>query len=73
VSVYNQTGTFAIYVGPVATAKPTTSTLNSSVGNNCSNGVTVALGAGGSLAITYMGYGTNTTNVEFVVTGYFVK
>jgi hypothetical protein len=73
VSVYNQTGTFAIYVGPVATAKPTTSTLNFVVGNNCSNGVTVALGAGGSLAITYMGYGTNTTNVEFVVTGYFVK
>jgi len=73
VSVYNQTGTFAIYVGPVATTKPPTSTLNFVVGNNCSNGVTVALADDGSLAITYMGYGTNTTNAEFVVTGYFVK
>ena len=73
VSVYNQTGTFAIYVGPVATASPTTSALNFVVGNNCSNGVTVAVAPGvGTLSITYMGYGANTTNVEFVVTGYFV-
>ena len=60
-------------VGPVATTKPPTSTLNFVVGNNCSNGVTVALADDGSLAINYLGYGTNTTNAELVVTGYFVK
>jgi hypothetical protein len=73
VSVYNQTNSWAIFVGPTAVSKPTTSNLNFVKGNNCSNGVTVALSPTGTLSITYMGAAGNTANVEFVVTGYFVK
>jgi hypothetical protein len=39
---------------------------------DCSNGVTVALGAGGNLSVTFMGGAGTTTNVVFVTTGYFV-
>jgi hypothetical protein len=38
----------------VATANPGSSTLNFPVGDNRANGVTVALGSGGTLSITYM-------------------
>jgi hypothetical protein len=71
VSVYNQTNNWAVFVGPTEVIKPTTSNLNFVKGNNCSNGVTVALGPTGTLSITYMGGAGNTTNIEFVVTGYF--
>jgi hypothetical protein len=72
VSVYNQTNSWAVFVGPTEVIKPTTSNLNFIKGNNCSNGVTVALGPTGTLSITYMGAVGNTTNVVFIVTGYFV-
>jgi hypothetical protein len=72
VSVYNQTNPWAVFVGPTAVSKPTTSNLNFVKGNNCSNGVTVVLSPTGTLSITYMGAAGNTTNVVFVVTGYFV-
>jgi hypothetical protein len=71
VSVYNQTNNWAVFVGPTEVIKPTTSNLNFVKGNNCSNGVTAALGPTGTLSITYMGGAGNTTNIEFVVTGYF--
>jgi hypothetical protein len=41
------------------------------VGDTRANGVTVALGAGGTLSITYFA-GTGTTDFVFDVTGYFV-
>jgi hypothetical protein len=72
VSVYNQTGPWAVFVGPLDTPKPSTSVLNFVKGDNSSNGVTVALSPTGSLSITYMAGAGNTTNVEFVVTGYFM-
>jgi hypothetical protein len=53
-TVTNQTNSGAAFVGPVATASPTSSTLNFPVGDVRANGVTVALGSGGSLSITYM-------------------
>jgi len=71
VSVYNQTGPSAVFVGPLPIVKPTTSALNFVKGSNCSNGVTVAVGPTGDLAITYMTSAGNTTNVVFIVTGYF--
>ena len=71
VSVYNQSGSWAVYVGPLAVAKPSTSALNFLKGDNSSNGVTVALSGGGALSVTYMGGPGATTNVAFVVTGYF--
>ena len=71
-SVANQTGSWAIFVGPIPAAKPSTSALNFLKADKCSNGVTVALGGSGTLSITYMGGTGSTTNVMFVVTGYFV-
>jgi hypothetical protein len=72
VSVVNQSSSWAIFVGPNATSTPSTSALNFLKGDNCSNGVTVALSGSGTLSVTYMGTKGNTTNVVFVVTGYFV-
>jgi hypothetical protein len=55
----------------VADANPGSSTLNFPVGDNRANGVTVALGSGGTLSITYLA-GSGTTDFVFDVTGYFV-
>ena len=49
-----------LYVGPVATNDPTSSTLNFPVGDDRANAVSVALGDGinsalGTLAVTYVG------------------
>ena len=72
VSVVNQTAPWARGVGPVPATKPSTSALNFLKGDNSSNGVTVSLSPSGNLSVTYMGGAGNTTNVAFVVTGYFV-
>ena len=64
-----------VALGPVATATPSTSTLNFPKGDDRANAVTVALGAGGtpgSLSVTYVASpSTATTQVIFDVTGYF--
>ena len=53
------------------TANPSSSTLNFPVGDNRANGVTLALGAGGTLSATYLA-SSGTTDFIFDVTGYFV-
>jgi hypothetical protein len=58
------------YVGPDPLPYPSSSTLNYPWGDTRANGVTVALGPGGTLAAT-SGY-AGTTHVVFDVTGYFV-
>jgi PKD repeat protein len=71
-TVTMQTKNGAMYVGPNANANPPTSTLNFPIGDSRANGVTVALGAGGTLSPTYMTtWGTGTTHLVFDVTGYF--
>jgi hypothetical protein len=70
-TVTNATSSGAAFLGPVATANPGSSTLNFPVGDNRANGVTVALGSGGTLSITYMA-GSGSTDFVFDVTGYFV-
>jgi hypothetical protein len=63
-----------LFLGPVATYNPTSSTLNFPVGDNRANAVTVALGTGGTLSVTYVGSmagQTATAHVVFDVTGYF--
>ena len=61
-----------LFVGPTATNYPTTSTLNFPINDIRANGVTVALGTGGKLSITYAASSlTATTNVMFDLTGYF--
>jgi hypothetical protein len=73
VSVVNQTAPYALGVGPVAAAKPTTSALNFLKGDVCSNGLTVALSSTGTLSLTYMAGAGSKTDVVLYVTGYFVK
>ncbi|MGH2463345.1 MAG: PKD domain-containing protein [Candidatus Limnocylindria bacterium] len=70
-TVTQQTAPGYIYLGPNATASPTSSTLNFPTGDNRANNVTLALGAGGTLSATY-GASGGTTHLIFDVTGYFV-
>jgi len=72
VSVFNQTANWAVFVGPDPVALPLVSNLNFNKGDNCSNGLTVALSAAGQLNVTYMGPAGAMTDVVLVVTGYFV-
>jgi hypothetical protein len=71
-TVTQQTSAGFLYIGPVAMNNPTSSTLNFPVGDDRANAVTVALGAGGTLSVTYAA-GTlgPTAQVIFDVTGYF--
>jgi hypothetical protein len=72
-TVTQQTNPGYLYVGPVAVNYPTSSNLNFPMNDDRANAVTVALGAGGSLSVTYVGlFGGSTAHVIFDVTGYFV-
>ena len=53
-TVTNQTSAGAAFLGPTAIASPSTSTLNFPVGDSRPNGVTLALGSGGTLSATYL-------------------
>jgi hypothetical protein len=71
-TVTGQTAAGYLFLGPVAANHPTSSTLNFPLGDNRANGVTVALGAGGTLSATYIASSlSRTTQVLFDVTGYF--
>jgi hypothetical protein len=71
-TVTGQTSLGFLYVGPVAVNDPTSSTLNFPFGDDRANGVTVALGAGGTLSVTYAAPSLGpTAQVLFDVTGYF--
>jgi hypothetical protein len=72
-TVTGQTSIGYLFIGPVATNNPTSSTLNFPLGDDRANGVTVALsGAGGSLWVTYAAPTLGpTAQVIFDVTGYF--
>jgi hypothetical protein len=62
-----------LYLGPVATNSPTSSTLNFPMGDDRANAVTVALGSGGTLSVTYVDPWTgHSAQAIFDVTGYFV-
>jgi hypothetical protein len=72
-TVTGQTGAGYLYIGPVATNNPTSSTLNFPLGDDRANGVTVALGAGGILGVTYVGPNSSAyAYAVFDVTGYFL-
>ncbi len=71
-TVTGQTAAGYFSLGPVANNNPTTSTLNFPLGDNRANGVTVPLGAGGMLSVTYAARAGNTAQVIFDVTGYFM-
>jgi spore germination protein YaaH/serine protease inhibitor ecotin len=72
-TVTQQSGLGYLFIGPAAMNNPTSSNLNFPRYDDRANAVTVALGSGGTLAITYAtpvaGAGAH---VIFDVTGYFV-
>jgi outer membrane protein assembly factor BamB len=71
VTVVNETNSWAVFLGPDPTASPSTSTVNFNTGDIKGNGLTVALGAGGTLSATYISTAGNTTDLVFDVTGYY--
>jgi hypothetical protein len=73
-TVTGQTSGGYLFIGPVATNNPTSSTLNFPVGDDRANAVTVALGTGGTLSITFVGSNNGQgAQAIFDVTGYFVR
>ena len=71
-TVTRQTSAGFVTVGPTATANPSTSTLNFPLGDTRANGLTVKLGANGTLSAVYMaGVGT-ATHLVLDVTGYYM-
>jgi hypothetical protein len=71
-TVTQQTSGGYLYIGPVATNKPTSSTLNFPLGDDRANAVAVALGTAGTLSITYVPpTAGRTAQAIFDVTGYF--
>jgi hypothetical protein len=72
VTIVYQTNAWAVYLGPLSTASPATSTINFNKSDVKGNGLTVALGSGGTLSATYISTTGNTTDLVFDVTGYFV-
>ncbi len=72
-TVTAQTSLGYLFIGPVALNNPTSSTLNFPLNDDRANAVTVALGPGGTLSITYAAPTLGpTAHVIFDVTGYFV-
>jgi hypothetical protein len=72
-TVTQQSSLGFLFIGPVAMNNPTSSTLNFPLGDDRANAVTVALGAGGTLSVTYAAPTLGpTAHVIFDVTGYFV-
>jgi hypothetical protein len=70
-TVVNETNSYAVFVGPDQISNSPTSTLNFEKGDVRANGLTVALGAGGTLSATYLSSAGNTTDLILDVTGYF--
>jgi hypothetical protein len=76
VTVVGQKRAGFVTVAPALTTgvQPPTSTINFPLGDIRANGVTVPLGAGGTLDFMYWtGYTGDTTNILFDVTGYFAN
>jgi hypothetical protein len=72
-TVTQQTNLGFLSIGPVAMNNPTSSTLNFPLNDDRANAVTVALGGGGTLSITYAApVAGKTAHAIFDVTGYFV-
>ena len=60
-------------LAPTPQNHPSISNLNFPKRDDRATGVTVPLGAGGKLSVTYGATGGATTNVVFDVTGYFLR
>jgi hypothetical protein len=72
VTVTGQTSGGWVTVTPNPVAMPATSTLNFPAADTRANGLTVALGAGGTLSAVYHGSSGASTHLVFDVTGYYL-
>ena len=75
VTIVSQTHAGFVTIAPSLTSgvQPTTSTINFPLSDVRTNGITVPLGAGGTLdAMYWTGNSADTVNVIFDVTGYFL-
>jgi subtilisin family serine protease len=71
VTAVNASAAWAVYVGPVSTATPATSSVNFTARQVASNNLTVALDGSGRLCATYLGPKGATTDLVLDVTGYY--
>jgi hypothetical protein len=71
-TVVGQTSGGWASVTPTPIARPDTSIINFPLGDVRANGVTVPLGPGGTLSLTYVGGAGATTHLIVDVTGYFL-
>jgi hypothetical protein len=72
-TVTGQTSSGYLFIGPTATNNPGSSTLNFPKGDDRANAVTVALGTGGTLSITFVAPSNGpSAQAIFDLTGYFV-
>ena len=73
-TVTGQTQPGYLFIGPVATNSPSSSTLNFPKADDRANGVAVALSGSGTLSVTYVAASsTARTQAIFDVTGYFTS
>ena len=70
-TVVGQTSAGFAFLGPTASATPSSSTLNVPAGDVRANGVTVKLGGGGTLSTVWIGGPGSTAELVFDLTGYF--
>ena len=68
-----QTSGGYLYIGPAANNNPTSSTLNFPLGDDRANAVTVQLGTGGALSVTFVAPSNGpSAQAIFDLTGYFM-
>ena len=72
VTVTGQTSGGWVSVTPDPVGSPATSTLNFPAADTRANGLTVALGSGGTLSAVYVGSSGASTHLVFDVTGYYL-
>ena len=71
-TVTAQTGAGYLFIGPIAANNPGSSTLNFPLADDRANAVTVALGSGGTLSITFVASANGpSTQAIFDLTGYY--
>ncbi len=71
ITAVGSTGGWAVYLGPVSLAAPTTSAVNFGANQVTGNNLTVQLSPTGALFATLMGPTASTTDLVFDVTGYY--
>ena len=73
-TVTGQTSGGYLYIGPAPVTNPTSSNLNFPIGDDRANAVTVQLGSGNNLSVTFVAPSSGpTAQAIFDLTGYFMS